>query len=90
MKRDLEYEDDDDSSSSSSPRTTRVHGADAGAGGPAAMKKKFGTDVNVHMTFDGRDISDDEANSWDEDVSESDEDAIEYYDDEVDAPEVTP
>ena len=36
------------------------------------------------MTFEGGDISDDEANSWDDEVTDSDEDGAEYYDEEVD------
>lgn len=40
------------------------------------------------MTFDGKAISDEEANSWDDDVSESEESGNEYYDEEDDTYDV--
>ena len=42
--------------------------------------------ANAHMTFDGDGISDDEANSWEDDLSESDD----YYDEEDEVEEASP
>ena len=44
----------------------------------------------ANMTFDGGALSDEEANSWEDDVSDTDGSDREYYDEEDDDDEISP
>lgn len=75
-KTDSDEDDDDDSDKCSSSDSTPSQAADPNMNIAIAANA-------AHMTFDGGGISDEEANSWEDEISESDESG--YYNEDESA-----